>query len=176
MTYHNRPRGSNREPQMIHALAGANQTELAGMRVTACGQGLERREYTCTDLEIDVTCEACRAGLGLPPRVVSWSVTAEPDWDAVRERLLSDQREMWRRGKTGPLPMIPLDEVPWVAMWPDGEVTRHASAGTLLSIVKRRQEREAKRLEKAGRGAVVVTSVNWRDVPKGFVAPTEEDK
>lgn len=168
MTYHNRPRGSRREPAMIH---GLSVEKWPGK--TACYQDLARREYT--SLPEDVTCAGCRTAMGLPPRVIATTVIAEPDWEWVRERIREDQRAKHRAGKTGAPEMIPLEEVEWTALWPDGEVTRHSSARNLLLAVKQKQARDARYLERVGRDAIVVTTVDWRDVPKGFVAPKEED-
>lgn len=90
--------------------------------------------------------------LNSKPRVVIQSVRVEPD----PEQVLADQ-------------------VQWVAIWPDGEITRHPAAIEVLREVKRRNKRDAERAERKGEAAIFATVIDWNSVPIGFVPPKTED-
>lgn len=59
----------------------------------------------------------------------------------------------------------PDDGDGWLAMDDAGRVRRYPSAPALRRAVERRDRREA------GRRGIVVTMIEWRDVPEGFVPP-----
>jgi hypothetical protein len=69
----------------------------------------------------------------------------------------------------------PVGEVPWLALWETGDVTRHASALELLRAVRRRDRRAADRAERLGRAVLRATVITWNHIPPGFVPPTAED-
>lgn len=64
-------------------------------------------------------------------------------------------------------------EIPWLALWPDRSVDYFPNADALVREVRRRDQRDAARAERLGRGAVLVTVITWNDIPPGFVPPKE---
>jgi hypothetical protein len=67
-----------------------------------------------------------------------------------------------------------IDDLEWLALWPDGRITWHRCALALLRTVRQRDQRDAARAARAGRPAMFVTVITWTDTPPGFTAPTED--
>ena len=68
-----------------------------------------------------------------------------------------------------------IDDLAWLALWPDARVTCHRSALALLRAVQQRDRRDAARAERAGRAAMFVSVITWNDIPPGFVPPKDHE-
>ena len=49
----------------------------------------------------------------------------------------------------------------------------YPNVDALVRAVRRRDQRDAARAERLGRGALLVTVITWNDIPPGFVPPKE---
>lgn len=54
----------------------------------------------------------------------------------------------------------------FIVLWPSGKVEYGCKAGDIVAAVKRRDERLARKA-----GGPVITMIEWRNVPGGFVPP-----
>jgi hypothetical protein len=91
----------------------------------------------------------------------------------IADRLAVSVRRVHAEPATEHTASSAIDDLAWLALWPDGRVTWHRCALSLPRTARQRDQRDAARAERTGRPAMFVTVITWNDTPPGFTPPTE---